>query len=148
MAAREKSFHVSVVTPEGSVLETDALSAVFPAYDGEVGILPNHAPLLALLGIGELRVTGSDGVEHRLYVDQGFAQFIDDKLTLVTEEAVELAELDPENPARLLEKARDLRASGEYERAFIEAAFDRARVQQRLIEKRPAADAPRLSSPK
>lgn len=136
MAARDKSFHVSVVTPEGSVLEADALSAVFPAYDGEVGILPGHAPLLALLGVGELRVTRTDGSEDRLYVDQGFAQFMDDKLTLVTEDAKPLAHLDPEEPTRLLEKARELRASGEYEQAFVDAAFERAHVQRRLVEKR------------
>lgn len=136
MAAREKSFHVSVVTPEGSVLEAEALSAVFPAFDGEVGILPNHAPLLALLGVGELRVTRTDGIENRLYVDQGFAQFVDDKLTVITEDAVPVAELDPEEPARLLDKARELRASGEYEQAFVDAAFERAHVQRRLIEGR------------
>lgn len=136
MAASDKSFHLSVVTPEGSILEADALSAVFPAFDGEVGILPNHAPLLALLGIGELRVTRTDGSEERLYVDQGFAQFIDDKLTLVTEDAMPLAKLDPEEPARLLDKARELRASGEYEQAFVDAAFERAHVQRRLVGNR------------
>jgi F-type H+-transporting ATPase subunit epsilon len=136
MAAREKSFRVSVVTPEGSVLEADALSAVFPAYDGEVGILPNHAPLLALLGVGELRVKRTDGVEDRLYVDQGFAQFLDDKLTLVTEDAKPLARLDPEEPARLLEKARELRAAGELDQALIDAAFERAHAQRRLVERR------------
>lgn len=136
MASRDKSFHVSVVTPEGSVLEADALSAVFPAFDGAVGILPNHAPLLALLGIGELRVTRTDGSEDHLYVDQGFAQFVDDKLTLVTEDAMPLARLDPEEPARLLDQARELRASGEYEQAFVDAAFERARVQRRLLGSR------------
>lgn len=136
MAARDKSFHVSVVTPEGSLLEADALSAVFPAHDGEIGILPRHAPLLALLGIGELRVTRADGGEDRLYVDGGFAQFVDDKLTLVTEDAKPVAHLDPEDPARLLDKARELRASGEFEHAFVEAAFERARVQRRLVERK------------
>jgi F-type H+-transporting ATPase subunit epsilon len=136
VASRDKSFHVSVVTPEGSVLEADALSAVFPAFDGAVGILPNHAPLLALLGIGELRVTRTDGTEDHLYVDQGFAQFVDDKLTLVTEDAMPLARLDPEEPARLLDQARELRASGEYEQAFVDAAFERARVQRRLVGSR------------
>jgi len=136
MAARDKSFHVSVVTPEGSILEADAVSAVFPAFDGAVGILPNHAPLLALLGVGELRVTRKDGSEDRLYVDQGFAQFVDDKLTLVTEDAMPIARLDPTEPARLLDEARELRASGEHERAFVDAAFERARVQRRLVERR------------
>jgi F-type H+-transporting ATPase subunit epsilon len=133
-----KSFHLSVVTPEGSVLDTEAISAVFPAYDGEYGILPNHAPLLSLLGIGEMRVLRADGTRDRLYVDQGFAQFVDNRLTLVTEEARPLATLDPEDPARLLAEARKLRAGREVEQALVDAAFERARVQRRLVERRPA----------
>ena len=130
------TFHVSVVTPEGSVLEADAISAVFPAYDGEYGILPHHAPLLSLLGIGEMRVTRADGTLDRLYVDQGFAQFVDDRLTLITEQARPVAHLAPEDPARLLEEARRLRVGREVEQTFVDAAFERARVQKRLVERR------------
>jgi F-type H+-transporting ATPase subunit epsilon len=133
--SRETSFHVSVVTPEGSVLDADATSAVFPAYDGEYGILPNHAPLVTLLGIGELRVETADGKSESLYVDGGFAQFGKNKLSLVTEQAKPLAKLDPTAPARLLDEARDLRAPDDEAAAKRDAAFQRAWVQQRLLAK-------------
>lgn len=136
--AREKTFHLSVVTPEGSVLDADAISAVFPAYDGAYGILPNHAPLLSLVGIGELRVTRADGATDVLYVDGGFAQFVDNRLTLITEQSRTLDRLVPEDPQRLLDEARELRASGKVEQALIDAAFERARVQKRLLDRRPA----------
>jgi len=135
--AREKTFHLSVVTPEGSVLDAEAISAVFPAHDGAYGILPNHAPLLSLVGIGELKATRADGVTDLLYVDGGFAQFVDNRLTLITEQARPLDRLDPDDPRRLLEHARELRASRQVEQTVIDAAFERARVQKRLLAKRP-----------
>ncbi len=133
---REKTFHLNVVTPEGQVLDVDAISVVFPAHDGEYGILPNHAPLLSLVGIGELRVTEKDGSTDRLYVDGGFAQFADNRLTLLTEQAKPVEHLDPEDPERLLEWAHKMRAGREVEEAVIDAAYERARVQKWLIEKR------------
>ena len=128
-------FELSVVTPEGAVLKTAARSVVFPAYDGEYGILPNHAPLVTLLGIGELRVETVDGVKQRFYVDGGFAQFGDNKLSLLTEQAKRLADLDPAAPERLLEEARSMPGGNAEATAARQASFDRAWVQKRLLAK-------------
>ena len=49
-------MHVTVIAPEGAVFEGDADSVVAPAFDGEVGILPKHAPFMTLLGEGRLTV--------------------------------------------------------------------------------------------
>jgi len=130
-----KSFQVSVVTPEGAVLDVEAASAVFPAYDGEYGILPGHAPLVTLLGIGELRVTKAGGGTETLYVDGGFAQFGNDKLALVTEQAKSLKALDPEDPERLLGEARGMKIPDADAAAARDAAFQRAWVQKRLLSK-------------
>ncbi|HUF12315.1 MAG TPA: hypothetical protein VMN78_04380, partial [Longimicrobiales bacterium] len=54
-------LHVSVISPEASLYEGDATSVVAPAFDGEVGILTGHAPMMTLLGKGELRVEGGGG---------------------------------------------------------------------------------------
>jgi F-type H+-transporting ATPase subunit epsilon len=129
--ADAKTFRVSVVTPEGSVLDTEALSAVFPAFDGEVGVLPNRAPLLCRLGIGVLKVT-TDGDVRRYYVEGGFGQVIDNKLTLLTEYAVALEDLKPETAEESAELARAM-ASGDAQ--LMDAknfAMERARVQRRL----------------
>jgi len=130
-----KSFQVSVVTPEGAVLEAEATSVVFPAYDGEYGILPNHAPLVTLIGIGELRVEKADGGKETLYVDGGFAQFGNDKLALVTEQAKQLGDLDPEDPDRILEEAREMKIPDADAAAARDSAFQRAWVQKRLLSK-------------
>ena len=76
---------VSVISPEAVLFEGDADSVVAPAYDGEVGILTGHAPLMALLGDGELRLGGGTG--RRFKVSGGFMQVLDNHVRVVTEKA-------------------------------------------------------------
>ena len=76
---------VSVISPEAVLFEGEADSVVAPAYDGEVGILTGHAPLMALLGDGELRLGGGGG--RRFKVSGGFMQVLDNHVRVVTEKA-------------------------------------------------------------
>ena len=64
---------VSVISPEKTLFEGEVDSVVAPAYDGEVGILPQHAPMMTLLGNGELRL-GVGGSAGRFHVNGGFLQ--------------------------------------------------------------------------
>ena len=76
---------VSVISPEAVLFEGDADSVVAPAYDGEVGILTGHAPLMALLGDGELRLGGGSGRHFK--VSGGFMQVLNNLVRVVTEKA-------------------------------------------------------------
>ncbi|HEY5021878.1 MAG TPA: F0F1 ATP synthase subunit epsilon [Gemmatimonadaceae bacterium] len=76
---------VSVISPESVLFEGEADSVVAPAYDGEVGILTGHAPLMALLGRGELRL--GSGSTRRFNVSGGFMQVLDNAVRVVTEKA-------------------------------------------------------------
>jgi F-type H+-transporting ATPase subunit epsilon len=77
---------VSVISPEKTLYEGEGNSVVAPAFDGEVGILPGHAPMMTLLGRGTLRVA-SGGSEQRFTVEGGFLQVVDDVVRVVTEKA-------------------------------------------------------------
>ncbi len=77
---------VSVVSPERIIYEGEADLVVAPAWDGEVGILRQHAPMLALLGEGDVRVRLGSG-EQRFYVAGGFLQVADDVVTILSERA-------------------------------------------------------------
>jgi F-type H+-transporting ATPase subunit epsilon len=79
---------VSVISPERVLFEGTVDSMVAPAYDGEVGILPKHAPMMTLLGKGELRL-GQGGSVGRFRVEGGFLQVLNDSVRVVTETAVE-----------------------------------------------------------
>ena len=76
---------VSVISPEAVLFEGETDSVIAPAYDGEVGILTGHAPLMALLGEGELRLGGGTG--RRFKVSGGFMQVLNDQVRVVTEKA-------------------------------------------------------------
>ena len=76
---------VSVISPEAVLFEGEADSVVAPAYDGEVGVLTGHAPLMALLGQGQLRLGGASG--RRFTVSGGFMQVLNNQVRVVTEKA-------------------------------------------------------------
>ena len=78
---------VSVISPERVLFEGTAKSVVAPAFDGEMGIQPMHAPLMTLLGKGTLRVEGTEGGSQRFEVDGGFLQVAENHVRVVTEKA-------------------------------------------------------------
>lgn len=79
-------MHVTVVAPDRTVYEGDAEAVTAPAYDGQVGILPRHAPFLTLLGDGRLTIRAAGGtVAFR--VRGGFLQVVDDTVRVVAEQA-------------------------------------------------------------
>jgi F-type H+-transporting ATPase subunit epsilon len=125
------TFHVSVITPERAVLDTEATFAAFPAHDGEVGVLHDRAPLLYRLGAGLLRVEGPRG-KHALFVAGGFAQMVDNRLTILTEQAKDPTRID--RAAAEQELARALAIEGTDEPSFRarERALASARAQLRL----------------
>lgn len=74
---------VSLISPEAVLFEGEATSVVAPAFDGEVGILDNHAPMMTLLGNGTLRLGGGKSFN----VEGGFLQVVDNNVRIVTEKA-------------------------------------------------------------
>ena len=84
------SLSVSVISPEKVLFEGEVESVVAPAFDGEVGILPNHAPMVTLLGKGTLRL-GDGGRAGRYVIEGGFLQVADNQVRVVTERATDNA---------------------------------------------------------
>ena len=81
-------IRVSVISPERTLFEGEVDALVAPAYDGEVGVLRGHAPMMTLLGRGELRL-GDGATARRFAVEGGFLQVVDDQVRVVTERATE-----------------------------------------------------------
>ena len=74
---------ISLISPEAVLFEGEADSVVAPAFDGEVGILENHAPMMTLLGNGVLRL----GNGRRFNVEGGFLQVVENTVRIVSEKA-------------------------------------------------------------
>lgn len=85
---------VDIVTAERQVFHDDNVDMVIaPSVDGQVGILPHHAPLIAILQVGELRVVkGSD--EQSLVVAGGFMEVLENRVTILAEAAERSEEID------------------------------------------------------
>lgn len=78
-------MRVLVISPEASKFDGDADSVVAPVYDGEIGILPNHAPFMAPLGRGTLRVRHQGGTAS-FRVAGGFLQVVSNTVRIVAEQ--------------------------------------------------------------
>lgn len=84
----------TVVTPEQTALEAQADFVALPLFDGEIGIAPNHSPLIGRLGYGEMRIK-SGGQTQVYYIDGGFVQVADNVVAVLTNRAIPAAKLDP-----------------------------------------------------
>ena len=80
-------LNVRVVSPDKIVFEGEAASLVAPAWDGQVGILPGHAPMLALIGSGVLAVDRPGGGSGSFHVAGGVLKVERNTVTLLTEYA-------------------------------------------------------------
>ncbi|MGL6196496.1 MAG: ATP synthase F1 subunit epsilon [Thermoguttaceae bacterium] len=85
-----------VVTPDKTVVDTEAVFVALPLFDGEYGVLPGHTPMVGRLGAGELRIKTPDGKTDNYFVENGFVEVIDDTVNLMTGRAVPVSEIDIE----------------------------------------------------
>jgi F-type H+-transporting ATPase subunit epsilon len=95
-----KQLEVRIITPERIAFQGKVDAVVATAYDGELGILPGHAPMMVVLGIGELRVRVGDRFEW-FAIGEGFLHVLDDVVTVLTPFAESAREVDVEEARRL-----------------------------------------------
>jgi len=135
--ASSKSFRCRLITPAAQVLDEQASSAVIPAWDGLLGVLPNRAPIVAKLGLGELSITLGEGkgIRRSFFVEDGFAQMVDNKLTILAAKAIPTESItEAEAQAELREaEARRVERPGDEKRLAADRA--RARAKVRLAQK-------------
>ncbi|TWT48858.1 ATP synthase F1 subunit epsilon [Botrimarina hoheduenensis] len=134
MAEAIGTLSVSVVTPEETVVQTTVDSLVVPLFDGEIGILRGHAPMIGRLGFGEMRLT-AQGVTTRYYVDGGFVQVADNVVSVLTGRAAPLDKLDAEAARTQLEGSLKQLATGDDAIALRDRLVSQARAQLSLVRK-------------
>ncbi|HYO49186.1 MAG TPA: F0F1 ATP synthase subunit epsilon, partial [Chloroflexia bacterium] len=105
-------LQLEIVTAERLVLTDNNIDMVVaPSVDGEVGILPHHAPLLTVLQIGELRVKkGAD--EQSIVVSGGFMEVLNDKVTILADVAERAEEVDIASAEQARARAQEALTSG------------------------------------
>ncbi|MDI6703801.1 MAG: F0F1 ATP synthase subunit epsilon [bacterium] len=132
------SLWVKVVTKDRLVLEEEADFVVAPGELGELGILPNHTPLLSTLKIGELRIK-KDGQTVYLAISGGFMEVFKNRIAILAETAERAEEIDIDRAKRTKEWAEaeiKRHHKGEEEFLRMEGIIKRALNRLRIAEKR------------
>ena len=132
------SFRLEVVTPERVVFDGPVTSLVLPAADGLMGILPNHAPIVAALDVGEVTVSGESGGPEFMMVSDGFFEMADNHARILADTGERAEEIDPERAQQSEERARErLTHRGDADHALdvmrAERALNRA-MWRRIIK--------------
>jgi F-type H+-transporting ATPase subunit epsilon len=128
MALSEKTFSVSLVTPDGSAFEGEANMLIVPGAAGEIGVLARHAPLIATLKAGSTRVHIGEKVEEYA-TGPGFFKVEQDRAIALVDDAVSALHIDEERARKQLEDAKT-----ELERVESgDSQADRWQLEQRII---------------
>jgi F-type H+-transporting ATPase subunit epsilon len=122
-----RTFDLSVVTPDGSVFEGEAEMVIVPGDAGEIGVLARHAPLVAMLKAGEIRVKAQNEWQS-FAAGPGYFKVQQDRAIALVDDAVRAEEIDVEQAGREAEAAR---AALERAEAGNEE-IDRWQLEQRL----------------
>ena len=129
------SIAVDIMTPDRLVMHTEAESVIVPAADGQLGILPHHAPLLAQLVPGEIHLRRGENVEL-FAVSGGFVEVENNRVSIFAETAEMSHEIDAERARQAAERAKEQVkiARSDVDLAQAEAALRRALVRLRVTE--------------
>lgn len=124
------TFTFRVVSPEGNILKEEAEFVVLPGSDGELGILPNHAPLISSLNIGVARYH-QGGKVRKLALSGGFVEVSDNLVTVLANTAEPSEKIDLERAKRAKERAekRLAQPSEDTDLRRAELAFLRAKAR-------------------
>jgi F-type H+-transporting ATPase subunit epsilon len=131
-------LQLEIVTPERLAYSDVVDSVVCPGIEGELGILPHHAPLLSTLGYGELRIR-KGGQEEYFAIAGGFLQVRPDKVVVMAEIADLASEIDLEAAEQARREAERAIAEGFAEPADLaraRASMERALLRIRVAERR------------
>ena len=131
MAAGTRKFDVAVVTPEGSAFQGEAEMLVVPGAAGEIGVLARHAPLVATLKAGSIRVYTQRGPDEirEFATGPGFFKVELDRALALVDDAVDVQEIDDARAQQQLDTAR-----AELEKVESgESTADRWQLEQRIV---------------
>ena len=132
-----RTLRLEIVTPEAKAYSEDVEMVVLPGMDGELGVYPQHVPLLTTLKPGELRVF-KGGRETSLVVGEGFAEITGDSISVLTDMAIESVAIDEAAAEAAVARAQAAMKEDhvDEEVASIQASLQKALAQLRVKRRR------------
>ena len=135
-----ETFDLELVSPERLLLSRPVEMATIPAAEGEMGVLPGHAPMIVALRGGVIRVRENGGETERLFVMGGFAEITPTRVTVLAEEATPVADLSrPEAERRLAEAQAAMNALTDTSQTAADAALARVQAATAMVQATGAA---------
>jgi F-type H+-transporting ATPase subunit epsilon len=108
MAESGNQLHVRLVTPDRILVDESADAVELPSKSGYMEVLYGHAPLLAELGVGEVRLHGVSGGDQNYFVVWGFVEVLPDRVTILAQNAIKPEEIDTGEAQKQLESGEKL----------------------------------------
>ena len=91
-----ENFIVEIISPDKSVLKSNVNEVIIPSYEGQMGILKNHVPLITFLRPGFINIKKGNG-EKKFFVEEGTVEFLNDNLIILTSTCKSLDNLNSKN---------------------------------------------------
>ena len=131
------TLRLEIVTPEQTAYSEDVEMVTIPGAEGELGVYPNHVPLLTVLKPGELRVT-KGGKSEYLAVGEGFVEVRGDGVSVLTDMALHPEKIDESAAEQAVERAKAAMKEdhGSEEVAAIQASLQKALAQLHVKRRR------------
>ncbi|GLI56381.1 ATP synthase epsilon chain [Propionigenium maris DSM 9537] len=129
------TFKLEVITPQKKVLEQEAEFVMLRTSEGDMGILAGHAPFVAELAIGEMKIKNA-GEEVRYFVSGGFMDISAERVMILADEAMDVREIDVERSKKEAEVAKQKLGKLKEDRdiAATQKALQEALTKVRLAE--------------
>ncbi len=98
-----ENFTVEIISPDRSVIKIETNEVVIPSYEGEMGILKDHIPLITFLRPGIIKI--SDDNEKNFFVEEGTVEFSNNNLLILTSSAIKLSDINQNLANNLISEA-------------------------------------------
>ncbi len=132
-----ETIQVSIVSAEKEIFSGEATAFFAPAAGGDIGVLPNHTPLLSTLRPGEIRLSFADGEDEAFYITGGMLEVQPDQVTVLSDTALRAHDLDEAAAVQARERAEQIMAGREadIDYAAAQAEFAEAIAQLATIQR-------------
>ena len=100
-----EKFTVEIISPDGTLLKSETSEVIIPSYEGEMGILKEHIPLITFLRPGIIKI--KDNEEKSFFVEEGTVEFKENNLLILTSTAKQIKDLDKSSLENLISEAEE-----------------------------------------
>ncbi len=98
-----EKFSVEIITPNNTILKTEALEVILPCYEGEIGILKDHIPIITFLRPGIIKIQSDS--KKNFFVEEGTVEFSKNSLLILTSTAILVSKLNTKTLEALIEES-------------------------------------------